>query len=277
MHRAILILRTALQLALICIATNVAAIVIITPPPSDTPPTATCTQVSSTLVSTGSTITFDASFTDPDINQSFAAVIDWDDGTTSAGTVSTTGMGAYSVTGSHVYALPGVYSIAMTVSDGQLVGGCLSEYVVVYDPDAGFVTGGGWFNSPPGAYRADPGVTGRANFGFVSKYLKGATVPVGSTEFNFQTARLNFHSHSYEWLVVAGAKAIYKGWGTINEQGNYSFMLTAIDGQSPGGGGSDRIRIQIWDATGIVYDNQSGEVFDADPTQAISGSIVIHK
>ena len=48
------------------------------------------------------------------------------------------------------------------------------EYVVVYDSAAGLVTGGGWIESPNGAYRADPGVGGRANFGFVSGYKPGA-------------------------------------------------------------------------------------------------------
>lgn len=277
MHRTAFILRLAFQLALICIATEAAAIVITPPPPPNTAPTVTCTQVSSTLISTGSSIIFDASFTDPDTNQ-FTAVIDWDDGTTSPGAITMTASGTYSVTSTHVYSVPGVYTIALDVWDGQLTGECASEYVVVYNPDAGFVTGGGWFDSPAGAYHVDPTITGRANFGFVSKYLRGGTIPVGSTEFQFQAARLNFHSNSYEWLVVAGAKAMYKGSGTINEQGNYSFMLTAIDGQMPGGGGTDRIRIRIWDATsGIIYDNQAGALLDADATQAISGSIVIHK
>jgi hypothetical protein len=39
--------------------------------------------------------------------------------------------------------------------------------LAVYDPSAGFATGGGWIMSPPGAYAADPTLTGRANFGFV--------------------------------------------------------------------------------------------------------------
>src|SRR5919106_2593428 len=33
--------------------------------------------------------------------------------------------------------------------------------------------GGGWINSPARAYRADPTMMGRANFGFASKYKKG--------------------------------------------------------------------------------------------------------
>ena len=39
------------------------------------------------------------------------------------------------------------------------------QYVVVYDPSAGFVTGGGWINSPTGAYTANPSLAGKANFG----------------------------------------------------------------------------------------------------------------
>ena len=56
-------------------------------------------------------------------------------------------------------------------------------------------------------------------------------------------------------------------------------MLTAIDGQIPGGGGVDKFRIKIWDkgSGGVVYDNQMGASDTADPTTAIAGgSIVIH-
>lgn len=155
----------------------------------------------------------------------------------------------------------------------------LYQYLVVYDPGAGFVTGGGWINSPAGAYVAEQSLTGRANFGFVSKYLKGSNVPTGQTEFQFKVADLNFHSTSYDWLVIAGAKAQYKGTGTINGSGEYRFMLTAVDGQLLGNG-DDKFRIRIWDdATGdIIYDNQIGDDENGDPTTAIAGgSIVIHK
>jgi hypothetical protein len=53
---------------------------------------------------------------------------------------------------------------------------------------------------------------GKANFGFVAKYKKGATVPDGNTQFQFKAGDLNFHSNSYEWLVVAGNKAQYDQW-----------------------------------------------------------------
>jgi hypothetical protein len=134
--------------------------------------------------------------------------------------------------------------------------------------------------SPLGAYTADPSLTGKANFGFVSKYQKGAFVPTGQTEFQFKVADLNFRSDSYDWLVVAGAKAQFKGSGTINGSGDYMFMLTAIDGQINGGGGVDKFRIKIQDRSSgiVVYDNQLGTGDNEDPATAIGGgSIVIHK
>jgi hypothetical protein len=85
---------------------------------------------------------------------------------------------------------------------------------------------------------------------------------------------LNFKSTSYDWLVIAGSKAKYKGTGTINGTGDYGFMISAIDG-SP-----DKFRIKIWDkASGeVIYDNQLGAEDTADPTTFIQGgSIVIHK
>jgi hypothetical protein len=91
-------------------------------------------------------------------------------------------------------------------------------------------------------------------------------------------ANLNFHSSNYDWLVVGGARAQYKGTGTINGSGSYKFLLTAIDGQRPGGGDVDKFRLKIWDSADvIVYDNQMGASDTADPTTALGGgSIVIH-
>lgn len=156
------------------------------------------------------------------------------------------------------------------------------QFVVIYDPNAGFVTGGGFINSPPGAYVDDPTLQGKANFGFVSKYKRGQSTPTGETEFQFKAGDLNFHSNLYEWLVVSGPKAQYKGSGTINGSGDYGFLLTATDGQVSGGGGVDKFRIKIWDRTTslVVYDNVAGASEDIDTAnpQAIGGgSIVIHK
>jgi len=163
----------------------------------------------------------------------------------------------------------GIYHLLVEATDvaGNYAAG-ISDLFVVYDSEGGFVTGGGWIWSPLGAYMDDPSLEGRANFGFVSKYKKGATVPTGNTEFVFQAGDLNFHSSSYEWLVVTGSNyARFKGAGTINGSGDYKFMLWAGDGP-------DTFRIRIWteDAGGLETD-----VYDNGMDQPIGGgSIVIH-
>jgi parallel beta-helix repeat protein len=195
--------------------------------------------------------------------------------------------GAGSVTVTQTFETAGVYAVSLTVTDQY--GGSDSEntvagmpaMVVIYDPNAGFVTGGGWINSPAGAYPASPSLTGKANFGFVSKYKKGATIPIGETEFRFNVADLDFHSTNYDWMVIGGPKAQYKGYGTVNDGGDYGFKLTAIDGAINGGGGVDKFRMKIWDrdTDNVVYDNQMDTADDyADPTTTLGGgSIVIHK
>lgn len=168
----------------------------------------------------------------------------------------------------------------MTEKDGHS-GGATYEYVVVYDPNGGFVTGGGWVTSAQGTCKlasCTGETTGRANFGFVFKYQKAATIPTGQTQF--QAGNLNFHSSSYDWLVVSGSRAQYKGEGNINGTSGYGFMLTVIDGQLSGGVGTDKFRIKIWKKAlgNVVYDNQLGAEDDASPSTIIGrGSVIIHK
>ena len=205
--------------------------------------------------------------------------VDWGDGSASAAAV-TEANGEGSAAASHVYAAAGVYPVTMTLVNAA--GASTSrtfQYIVVYDPNGGFVTGGGTIQSPAGAMPRKPGAQGKASFGFVSRYQRGANVPTGSTELNFSAGAFNFRSTRYDWLVIAGARAQYKGSGTVNGDGDYGFLLTAIDGQMPGGGGTDRFRLKVWDTTsgGIVYDNQIGANDNADPSTALhGGSIVIH-
>lgn len=228
-------------------------------------PTLGVISVDAELVPVNTTINASADFTDPGTNDTHTATWDWGDGASSAGTV-TQGAGSGSVNDSHSYSAPGVYTVKLTTTDndGDASNEAIYQFVVVYDPSAGFVTGGGWIDSPAGAYAADTSLSGKATFGFVSKYKKGANVPDGNTEFQFKAGDLNFKSVSYEWLVVAGNKAQFKGEGTINGQGSYQFMINADD-DNP-----DTFRIQIWGDNGIVYDNGSQQSLGG-------GNIVVHK
>lgn len=168
----------------------------------------------------------------------------------------------------------GIYEICATAEDSA---GNTSEpacvLLAVYDPSAGFVTGGGWIDSPAGALVADSESAGKANFGFVARYRRGSSVPGGSTEFQFHQPGLNFHSAGYDWLVITAVNrtAEFHGTGTINGATSpsgspYRFMVQVLDGKP------DAFRIRIWWVDAVA----ESVVYDSGLTELSGGSIVVH-
>jgi hypothetical protein len=214
------------------------------------------------LVSLGSAVTQSLPFTDAGIWDTHSVAWGWGDGTgVQQGWVQESNVSGRAY-GSHVYAQPGAYTVQATLSDddgGQAT--ATYRYAVVYDPSVRFAAGGGWINSPAGAYVANAAATGRANFGFVCQSRTGGALS-GNTEFQFAAAGLNFLSTKYTSLSISLAGATVKGEGTINGAGQYLFQVTAVQGDAPEGDGDDKFRIKIWDkASGaVVYDNTSPAV-----------------
>ncbi len=208
--------------------------------------------------------------------------------------------GRLDVVGSHLYEEAGVYTVTLRVDHGDgYFQDAVFEFVVIFDADGGFVTGGGWFDSPAGAYTPDDDTdvsedqAGRASFGFVSKYKQGRTTPSGNASFRLETAGFRFRSLEHEWLIISGARARFQGIGLFVDQPpqEYHFRITVLDADVNDADPfeDDRFRIRIWtegfDESGapveyVVYDNGYGFADgrdDGGTTALGGGSIVIHK
>ena len=201
------------------------------------------------------------------------ATWEWDDNTTSAGVINEQ---QKTVTGSHIYTMPGVYTPKLTISNASQSAEKEYQYVVVYDPYGGFLTSGGMFASPAGAYPAVPSATGKVILGIRVQYQNGSTTPVGQTKISFVAGNNNFtlESISYDWLIINGAKARLHGIGTIDNTGFYTFLISAIDGNP------DKLRIRITNPNAnnaVIYDNEITVLESADPTFSLTnGSVRIH-
>ncbi len=150
--------------------------------PINYPPQVGPIAITPDVVAVGQPVSAGALFTDPDAWDSHTAAWNWGDGYTTSGVITET-LGTGWVDGSYAYASPGIYRVQLSVYDSfGNVGKSFYQYVVVYDPNGGFVTAGGWIDSLPGAYQPDPSQTGKANFGFVAKYKKGDSLPGGNVE-----------------------------------------------------------------------------------------------
>jgi hypothetical protein len=217
-----------------------------------------------------------APYSDVNPLDSLTAEWGWGDGITTtltlAGTSGTT-------SASHTYTVPGVYALLLRVTDNTgLSGEATYEYVVVYDPSGGFITGGGWIQSQPGWCSLDAGcaaASGKANFGFNAQYKKGASVPTGDIEFKLGDA-FKFHSEAYDWLVIGsdGKTAQLRGRGTIEaasvpEGKVYEFMLWVA------GGSPNTLRLRIWSVENgveeVIYDT------GGQPQPLGGGQLQIHR
>ncbi|WP_266205271.1 SBBP repeat-containing protein [Pontibacter kalidii] len=191
----------------------------------------------------------------------------WGDGSTPS--ISYTAFGTQRITGQHTYHQPGVYRIGLDFSESCLKpeNADYEQWLPVYDPEAGFVTGAGSlaFASAPYAL-AQAG--GELHYNFNLRYSgKSASTPQGHTSLVLNN-RERFSSSRMEWLVISGDQAIWKGEGTLNGKGHYGFIASAADA---GGRGvndqGDGLRIRIWDLSrgnAIVFDNyqEGGEMLD---------------
>ena len=219
----------------------------------DVAPTVSNVALSATLVPINTPVTLTATADDTTTGDSYISGAEysvnggsWTAMSASDGSFDSATEG---VTASLSPSTPGVYSVcvkATDAADNTSNQACATDTLVVYDPSAGFVTGGGRDNL-------------NNNFGFVAKYQAGGTVPVGSLEY--QSPVGNFHSNSFGYLIVNGNTATLAGTGTLDGVSGYSFTLTVTDA-SP-------------DTFGITFTNGSTS-YTLESSPISKGSIQIH-
>jgi hypothetical protein len=102
--------------------------------------------------------------------------------------------------------------------------------------------------------------TGKANFTLEAKYKKTTSLE-GHLEFEFNPGRMKFRSVALDWMVVSEPRVQIKGMGTFGGKTLFLLLVTAIDSrrehnEKPRNNPADRLRLNIWDESGVVYDNQ---------------------
>ena len=161
---------------------------------------------------------------------------------------------------------PDVYTLVVKAADNA---GNSAEsaflFFVVYDPEGGFATGGGWFT--PDSESTIPG--GKAIFAFEARYLKGNST--GKLEFLYTKAGMNFKGKTVDWLVITNSSAQFQGTGTVNGTGRYTYRVLAKSAVGPRIK-ADSFEIQIWEGTNTKVQPK----YRAKSTLP-KGVIVIHK
>lgn len=133
-------------------------------------------------------------------------------------------------------------------------------------PPVNLVTGAGWIESVVPA--------GKGHFQVWVRWKNGT--PDGHVRFRVPARE--FRSTTLSQFVIDGARARVQGECTLNGRGRYNFLLVVEDGQAPGGGGADRLRLRIWSGALTIYDTDPGLPDGNPPVRAIGGgSIVFHR
>ncbi|GIH80616.1 hypothetical protein Plo01_70450 [Planobispora longispora] len=227
----------------------------------------------------GTPVRLAAGFTDPGANDTHTCEVEWDDGASDSYAAA-----RQACDRTHTFASAGMYTIKLTVTDDDGGSGAAEVMVVVYDPDAGFVTSGARIDSPTGALTGDPGHTGRGSFQFNPKYRphdEGPAPGGGKVSFRLAGTDFDLDATELEWLVVTRhGRAAVKGEATVSGRTGYGFVLYGYDDP-------DKLRLVVWPLSdGPVpggtptYDNRRTAGFDLDaaqPQDVSGGNVQVHK
>ncbi len=210
-----------------------------------------------------------ATFTDADPNgqvSEYTATIDWGDGTTTSGVVTTNGSGGFSVTGSHTYAEEGAHTLSITIQDA---GGATATATAGFQvADAALRASGASVNATEGA---------------------AFTATVASFTDADPNGSLNDFSAVIAWgdgttsagtVTANGSGFNVVGTHSYAEEGTYTPSITITDagGSTVATTGTATVADAALTATGQPIRGTEGQAFtgvvasftDADPTGSAS-------
>ena len=178
-----------------------------------------------------------------------------------------------------------VYSVEVDVV-GNYYTGSGEDVLVVYDPDLGFTTGGGWFYWP-GSEDVASGYPGdKTNFGYTMKYnkkgqrVKGSLLvirhlPDGSI-YRLKSNSLDGlalgESADFGWASFTG-KATFMEPGS-DPIGNHEFLIYVEDYGQPGAG-VDRFWIQVLDKDDNLVSELSMDEPALDKAELLEGGNIL--
>jgi hypothetical protein len=243
-----------------------------------------------------------AYFSDTGTLDSHVATWDWGDGNTcNTDVISDTDCsltyvpgGLGTIAGTHAYTETGIYTITLTLKDKDDGGAGISELpdIIVSDATGGHVTGGGSIAVEPTACvppdgASDKYCTGKANHGFIIKYNEDTGQFEGQTTFSFKKGGFDFYTEGiapYEYLVILGDFAQFKGDGFVSYQGSVesaTFVISIKDADlNPNDGLVDDlfgIKITLGSGQEIVNTGLDPKsVYGFGMLVSTGGSIVIH-
>ncbi|MFI1990724.1 family 43 glycosylhydrolase [Actinoplanes sp. NPDC020271] len=178
-------------------------------------------------IATGTTAKITIPVRDSGAHDSLTCTASWGDRAVTTGTVA-----GGVCTATHAYTAGGVFQPSVTVRDDDEAASTVTvARVVTYVPGSGQVAGNGTLTAPAGCLdgiRAG----GTVEFAFTTN---------SSTWIHFAAGDLDFRSTSRSAPLILGNTATYSGTGTINGDGSYRFLITAVDG-------TDRLAVRIWNA-----------------------------
>ncbi len=211
------------------------------------------------VVPTTGVVTLRADVADPGINDVLTCTVDWGDGTTSNGTVSS-GV----CTATHTYAGDGAWDITVTVTDDDGVP-ATDSIVLVTASKSAKVTGGGFITTD-----------GRVSFGFVAKADAGSL----EGQLQLRSGKNKFHGTSVTELVVEGNTATWSGTGRWNKADGYSYTVTVVDngtgGNSNNGKGKGAAKKGDPDTFAVTVKASDGSVVFSSAGPLQGGNVTVH-